>query len=83
MKILLFLILTYSLSYGQNLLFDSQTWANATTSVTIDLGIDGNEAIPSYLPGGDEFRIIAIQFEGTWTSTSLTVSASSSASGNP
>lgn len=82
MKILFFLILALSFSYGQNLSFESKTWANATSSVTIDLGFDVNEAIPSYMPSGDEFRVIAIQFEGTWTSTSLTVSASSSASGD-
>ena len=76
------IVLMTGFALGQNLLFDSQTWTNATSSVTIDLGKDTNEMIPSYMPGGDEFRIIAIQFEGTWTSTSLTVSASSSASGD-
>ncbi len=82
MKVLLFLLMMTGFTLSQNLLFLSQTWANATSSVTIDLGKDTNEALPSYMPGGDEFRVIAIQFEGTWTSTSLTVSASSSASGD-
>ncbi len=74
-------ILFIGFTYGQNLSFLSQTWANATSSVTIDLGADLEELVPPY-DSGSEYRVIAIQFEGTWTSTSLTVSASSSASGD-
>ena len=74
-------ILFIGFTYGQNLVFESKTWGSATSSVTIDMGVDSEELISPYDLGSEQ-RLIAIQFEGTWTSTSLTVSASSSAAGD-
>ena len=74
-------MLMFSLTYGQNLLFTTATVANGDSIITLDLGFDTNEMIPSYMPSGDEFRLIAIQFEGTWTATSFTVQGSNTSAG--
>ena len=82
MKTILIVLFTVGFTLGQNLKYVSATAGSAATVITIDLGIDTDEAIPSFMPGGDEFRLVAIQFEGTWTTATATVSASSAAAGD-
>jgi len=66
---------------AQNLVYVSQTWASGAISDSIDLGYDTNETNPQNMPSGDEYRVIGLWFDGTWTNTSLTVYASSTLGG--
>jgi len=76
----IFLLLTLPI-FSQNLTYTSVTWTNAAISDTVDLGIDLDLIQPQYMPGGDEFRVIGLWFDGTWTNTSLTVYACSTLAG--
>ena len=81
MKIIKWLLLAVILTgftYGQNLIYTSVTWANSATTLEIDIGLDTEKLLQGY-SGGNEIRLIALWFDGTWTNTSVTVKASSTA----
>ena len=79
-KWLLLAVLT-GLTYGQgNLIYTDQTWANGSPSDSIDIGIDTEKLLQDY-SGGNEIRLIGLWFDGTWTNTSLTVKACTTATG--
>lgn len=67
-----FLLLTISI-FPQNLKYTTSTVDSADSVITLDLGLDTDITSPSYMPGGDEYRIIGIVFEGTWTNTTFDV----------
>ena len=81
MKIIKWLLLAVILTgftYGQNLIYTTMTWANATTALEIDIGLDTELILQDYT-GGNEIRLIGLWFDGTWTNTSVTVKASTTA----
>ena len=81
MKIIKWLLLAVILTgftYGQNLIYTSMTWLNSTSALEIDIGLDTEKLLQGY-SGGNEIRLIALWFDGTWTNTSVTVKASSTA----
>ncbi len=79
-KWFLLAILLTGFTYGQNLIYTSQTWANTFVSDTIDIGIDTEKILQDY-GGGNEVRLIGLWFDGTWTNTSFTVKACTSLTG--
>jgi len=79
-KWLLVLILT-GFTYGQgNLIYTQETWLSGAASDTLDLGLDTEKLLQDY-SGGNEIRVIALWFDGTWTNTSITVLACTSLTG--
>ena len=80
LKWLLLAILLTGPTYGQNLIYTSQTWANGFVSDTIDIGLDTEKLLQDY-GGGNEVRLIGLWFDGTWTNTSLTVKACTTLTG--
>lgn len=81
MKIIFLLaVLLTGFTYGQNLIYTPQTWANGFISDTIDVGIDTEKLLQDY-GGGNEVRLIGLWFDGTWTNTSFTVKACTSLTG--
>ena len=79
-KWFLLAVLLTGFTYGQNLIYEPQTWANTFVSDTIDLGIDKEKLLEDY-GGGNEVRAIGLWFDGTWTNTSLTVKACTTLTG--
>jgi len=79
-KIILLVGLFVSVSLSQNLTYTTAQWDTNTTTENIDLGVDYN-AVSSDYAGGNEFRVIGILFVGTWTNTSVTVKAATTATG--
>ena len=73
-KWFLLAILLTGFTYGQNLIYASQTWSTTAISDTIDLGIDTEKLLQDY-GGGNEVRAVGLWFDGTWTNTTLTVYA--------
>jgi len=79
-KLLILLIIFSAVTSAQNLVYDSGTVSSGDSIITIDLGADLNRLQQDYA-GGNELRLIAVVFTGTWTNTSFTVSASNAANG--
>ncbi len=79
-KWFLLAILLTGLTYGQNLIYTSQTWADTFVSDTIDIGVDTEKILQDY-GDGNEVRLIGLWFDGTWTNTSFTVKACTSLTG--
>ena len=82
-KLLLFLLLFTIPILSQNLAYETVTVDSLDDSIFVDLGIDLDVTIPSYMPTGDEFRVIGMIFpaSGTLTNDTLIVSGATSADG--
>jgi len=81
-KWFLLAVLLTGFTYGQNLIYTSQTWASTFVSDTIDLGSDVNKVMSDYGSSTqEEIRVIGLWFDGTWTNTSFTVKACTSLTG--
>ncbi len=79
-KCFLLAILLTGFTYSQNLIYESRTWASGASSDTFDVGIDTEKLLQDY-GGGNEIRLFGLWFDGTWTNTSLTVSACTTLAG--
>lgn len=73
-------ILLTGFTYGQNLIYEATAWPTGAISDTLDLGIN-TVKLSQHYAGGDEVRVIALWFDGTWTNTTLTVYACTTLTG--
>ena len=79
-KWLLLSMLLMGFTFGQNLIYDPVVFPTGAISDTLDLGLNTSKLLQDYA-GGDEVRVIALWFNGTWTNTTFTVYACTTLAG--